>query len=1500
MAQDADTPQDNGKNEKSGGPDIAAALGIDIHPNFVTRRWKRILVIGFALILLVGAGFMAFLNTAPGTDFVRDTVNRQDFGTLDVEIGNIEGSLYGTPVFTDVILKTYDPVLDPDTQEPVDGARGKLALHVVIDEMEADADLLLYLRSSLPDVIVSGLDPGIARLIGLDHRETSSELRLREVDIKSGRLVNLVSGEEVASEGSPIPDLPVTIETLKVANFDILPGVLDPEGNLPEEAIRVALDTNIILRDGRALAKGSGALGDDRFAMNINFKPAVEESDPTEFDLFLDVTATQGGPITALAGLDGDFRLQVKGDGQTRDGGARDNWLGHALASRGDERIGAFRIVKRGERFEIAGLADPTPFVEGIPAEALGSQVAVGLAGTLSTTPIANPQSCGEGNSAEGGRGDAICQLFNGGIALRGQGLRASGDGAFDLTNLRFQDFAVTADLLDPNLLGETATLEGLALSGTVNGALSEIDFDHVLEAQRIAAGTTLLENVRQEGVARVRGGDITLLVDADFGQIVTGNPMADERLANGTVAGEFRYSGDSVVSDAIDIAFPGATARLSLDANLASQSLRLRGPAAINRVPVETLGVVNGGGQIDFAYAGTGGWTLDADFDAAVPLVTNDTIANLAGPRLDLAGGVSLGSAGPITFRQVRLDSRDLDLVLDGRVDEGSTSVAGRGRHTQYGAFTVDAALRDNGPEATLVFADPLPAAGLKDVRVALSPTVEGFAIATEGQSMLGAFEGQLGLVSPADGPTVIAIEQLTVSETLVTGDLQLADGGALGELALVGGGVDGTIILAPRGGGQGFAVNLNADNARFGGATPISIARARLNGSGVFAGGIADSNTTAEATMTAQGVSYGSIFIGRMAANAQLRNGQGEVTASLSGRRGSRFALQLNGQIAPERIAVAARGEYGGERISMPRRAVLTPDGDGWALARTQVNFDGGTAMVEGNFGGPRTRFALGLDDVPLSLVDVAVADLGLGGTISGSVVYDAPARGLPSGEAEVKIDDLTRSGLVLASRPIDLSLVGKLTADRLEARAVLDDDGGQRGRVQMLVSNMPSSGDIVSRLQSGDLLAQLRYQGPAAALWRLAAIDAFDFTGPTSVAADVTGTLADPQLRGSLASDGLRVQSALSGTDIRDVSVRGNFAGSRLRLTRFAGTASNGGAVSGSGFIDLANLGAGRGPEIDLRVAARNAKLLDAQGLSATLTGPLRIVSNGVGGTIAGRVQIDRASWKFGTAAEDVSLPVIATREVNLPFDIAPAAAPSAPWRYLINATAPSRVDVDGMGLDTEWSADIRLRGTTDDPRIGGEARVVRGFYTFAGTRFELTRGRIDFDENGPIDPQLDIIAETESAGVDVEVSVQGNGLNPEISFSSNPALPEEEILARLLFGGSITDLSATDAVQLGAALASLRGGGGGLDPINQLRTAIGLDRLRIVGADPALNRGTGVALGKNFGRRFYVELITDGRGYTATEVEFRVSSWLSLLAAVSSIGRESAVVEVSRDY
>jgi translocation and assembly module TamB len=161
-------------------------------------------------------------------------------------------------------------------------------------------------------------------------------------------------------------------------------------------------------------------------------------------------------------------------------------------------------------------------------------------------------------------------------------------------------------------------------------------------------------------------------------------------------------------------------------------------------------------------------------------------------------------------------------------------------------------------------------------------------------------------------------------------------------------------------------------------------------------------------------------------------------------------------------------------------------------------------------------------------------------------------------------------------------------------------------------------------------------------------------------------------------------------------------------------------------------------------------------------------------------------------------------------------------------------------------------------------------------------------------------LDIRAEANVQGMAATVRVTGTGLKPEIVFASVPALPEDELLSRLLFGTSITALSAPEAVQLASAVAALQSGSGGLDPINRVRSAVGLDQLRILPADVATGQGTSIAAGKYIGRRLFVEVITDGQGYSATRVEYQVSRWLSLLSSISTIGRTSANVRVSKDY
>lgn len=1291
----------------------------------------------------------------------------------------------------------------------------------------------------------------------------SNRLDIRDFAARRAILLRIPTFRPGDPDKPMLPGFDISIDRLRIDNLTLAPGIAGPR------AQRVDLDGEVQVDDRRLKVRSRGAFGrTDVYAFSIDAEP-----DGDSFDMGLDYRAAADGPAAQMLGANAAYRAQIGGDGTWK------RWDGYLVVRRDGADFGAFRLTNRSGLFRVLGRVRPDEALTGPLAALAGPAVSVDAAARIDDRKL-----------------DGRYRVVTGSLDLAAEGL-------VDLAQNRLGDLALELTTRAPLALG-TLRVENARLTAKADGAFGDLTLGHEMQVGKLVSGATVVEGLSQRGTARREGTTWRLPLDAALSRVRTGNALLDPRLVNGRARGMITLAGTRLSSDRLRIAFPNTTADVTLAGDTARGTYRIDGMVAAQQLVLENVGRASGSAKVTFDIGGRSPWSLVAGVSARVQPVSNATLANLAGNRINVRGGLVLGANRPVVFNRLRIDAPRLTAQLNGRVQGGRTTLAGRGRQADYGPFTVEAAITGAGPRAVLVFANPYPAAGLRDVRIALAPSKDGFAIETSGQSTLGPFDGVLGLVMPRGGPTQVEIARLKVTDTAVTGRLTLGKDAISGKLALAGGGLDGTVALAPRGGGQGLDIDLAARNASFGGATPITIARADIKAQGTLAKG----NSTFTGTARGAGLSYGTLFLGRFAAQGRVTNGVGHIDASIAGRRASTFALDLNADVAKSRIALAARGELAGKRITMPRRAVLTalPKG-GWQLAPTALIYGGGTVIAGGRFGGGDLQLGLQLDKMPLSLLDIAMADLGLGGTVSGLVNYGRGPDGLPRADAKVIVAGLTRSGLVLSSKPVNLSLVANLTATDLVARAVFRNDEIQRGRLQARIAGIPAGPDLVERLRAGSLMAQLRYQGTAETLWRLAAIEAFDMTGPVSIAADATGTLARPQVRGAVASDNLRIRSSLSGTDLRSVRMRGTFAGSRLAITSFAGKADNGGDVSGSGIVDLAGLGERvqgrflqvRGPKLDLRAAARNAHLLDANGLSATITGPLRILSDGLGGTIAGRVRIDEASWALGRANASQKLPRIATREVNVPDDIGPANATSAPWRYLINASSDSRIEVRGMGLESEWGADILLRGTTDNPRIGGEARVVRGGYSFAGTRFELTRGIITFDENVPVDPRLDITAETSTTGLTVRVRVTGNAVQPQIDFTSVPSLPEEEILARLLFGGSITTLSATDALQLGAAVASLRGGGG-MDPINRLRSAIGLDRLRIVPADPTLNRQTGVALGKNIGRRFYVELVTDGRGYSATALEFRVTNWLSLLATVSTVGRQSAVAKISKDY
>jgi translocation and assembly module TamB len=441
------------------------------------------------------------------------------------------------------------------------------------------------------------------------------------------------------------------------------------------------------------------------------------------------------------------------------------------------------------------------------------------------------------------------------------------------------------------------------------------------------------------------------------------------------------------------------------------------------------------------------------------------------------------------------------------------------------------------------------------------------------------------------------------------------------------------------------------------------------------------------------------------------------------------------------------------------------------------------------------------------------------------------------------------------------------------------------------------MGPGGNLADRLARAPLFAQLRYSGPADTLWRLTGLEFLDLTGPVAIGADARGTLNDPQIRGSLRTERARLESPVTGTIIENIAANGRFDGSRLVLDSFTGATKRGGRVSGKGAFDLS---AARGYPIDILMQAQAAQMIDRDDLKAQVTGPIRIRSDAEGGTISGDVELVSGSFKLGSATAAAQVPRLTVRELNRRDDDLPPPRPVRPWRLDLQVAGNNRLAVTGLGLTSEWGADLRIAGTVTEPRINGRADLVRGSYDFAGRRFDLERGTIRFLGESPVNPALDIVAEARVQGLNAQILVRGRGQAPEISFTSIPQLPQEELLSRLLFGTSITNLSAPEALQLAAAVAALNQTGPSLDPINAFRSAIGLDRLRILPADIATGQGTSIAAGKYLGRRVYVEVITDARGYSATRIEYQITRWLSILSSVSTIGRESVNVRVSKDY
>jgi translocation and assembly module TamB len=164
------------------------------------------------------------------------------------------------------------------------------------------------------------------------------------------------------------------------------------------------------------------------------------------------------------------------------------------------------------------------------------------------------------------------------------------------------------------------------------------------------------------------------------------------------------------------------------------------------------------------------------------------------------------------------------------------------------------------------------------------------------------------------------------------------------------------------------------------------------------------------------------------------------------------------------------------------------------------------------------------------------------------------------------------------------------------------------------------------------------------------------------------------------------------------------------------------------------------------------------------------------------------------------------------------------------------------------------------------------VVRGHFNFLGKRFALIQGSLVMDGSVPPSPHLEVVGEADGKDMIARLRLFGSALAPEIALTSVPEFPQDEILSRLLFGRSVSDMSPVQAVKLAYAARQLTGGGG-FDFMGRTRTFLGVDRLEITQSGETGDQ-MAISAGKYLSKGVYLQVEKGAgpeTGKTSVEVE-----------------------------
>jgi hypothetical protein len=296
------------------------------------------------------------------------------------------------------------------------------------------------------------------------------------------------------------------------------------------------------------------------------------------------------------------------------------------------------------------------------------------------------------------------------------------------------------------------------------------------------------------------------------------------------------------------------------------------------------------------------------------------------------------------------------------------------------------------------------------------------------------------------------------------------------------------------------------------------------------------------------------------------------------------------------------------------------------------------------------------------------------------------------------------------------------------------------------------------------------------------------------------DIGGTMAQPQLSGAgdMTVNVARFENSTLPT-LRDFKARIVFASDTLTLERFGGELA-GGRFTMDGRVTFPRL---TSTNLDLHLKANSVLVARNDELTARADADVKITGPFTSATLTGTVALTNSQLLKNIDLIPIGLP---GRPAPQPADRPEFSIPQPPlrnWKFDLVLKTKDPFLIRGNFANGGAIGDLHVTGTGLHPALQGVVKLENVEATLPFSRLEISQGSLYFDPSDSFNPRIELQGTSLIRDYIIHVYVYGTSLAPEAVFTSEPPLPQEEIISLLATGTTREELTSGTNVVVGRA-------------------------------------------------------------------------------------------------